>query len=41
MQTGRADSMALLDDSLFDLVKAGSITKEAARRFAEDPKRFV
>jgi twitching motility protein PilT len=41
MQTGRSEGMALLDDSLFDLVKAGTITKDAARRVAEDPKRFA
>ncbi len=41
MQTGRSEGMALLDDSLLDLVKAGTITKETARRFGEDPKRFV
>ena len=41
MQTGRADGMALLDDSLFELMKAGTISKESARRFAEDRKRFA
>lgn len=41
MQTGRADGMALLDDSLLELVKANQITKEAARKVAEDPKRFA
>jgi twitching motility protein PilT len=41
MQTGRSEGMSLLDDSLQDLVKAGTITKEVARRFAEDGKRFV
>ena len=41
MQTGRADGMCLLDDSLADLLKAGQITKEVARRASEDPKRFA
>ncbi|MFZ5438862.1 MAG: type IV pilus twitching motility protein PilT [Myxococcota bacterium] len=41
MQTGRADGMMLLDDSIADLVKTGQVTKEVARRFAEDPKRFA
>jgi twitching motility protein PilT len=40
MQTGRSEGMALLDDSLADLVKAGTVTREMARRFCEDPKRF-
>lgn len=41
MQTGRADGMILLDESIQELVKSGQITKEVARRFAEDPKRFA
>jgi twitching motility protein PilT len=41
MQTGRADGMALLDDSLADLLKAGVITKDTARRNSDDPKRFA
>jgi twitching motility protein PilT len=41
MQTGRSEGMSLLDDSLAELVKAGTITKETARRSCEDPKRFV
>ena len=41
MQTGRADGMMLLDDSIAELVKTGQVTKEVARRFAEDPKRFA
>lgn len=41
MQTGRAEGMCLLDDSLSDLLKAGTITKETARRCSEDPKRFA
>ena len=41
MQTGKAEGMALLDDSLFDLVRSGAITKDTARRYGEDPKRFA
>jgi twitching motility protein PilT len=41
MQTARADGMTLLDDSIQDLVKSGVVSKEIARRFAEDPKRFA
>jgi twitching motility protein PilT len=41
MQTGRNDGMILLDDSIAEMVKLGQVTKEVARRFAEDPKRFV
>ena len=41
MQTGKSEGMCLLDDSLLELVKSGTVTKEVARRFSEDPKRFV
>ncbi len=41
MQTGRSEGMSLLDDSLFDMVKAKTITLEVARRVCEDPKRFA
>jgi len=41
LQTGRSEGMCLLDDSLLDLVKSGTITKEAARRICDDPKRFA
>ncbi len=41
MQTGRADGMILLDESLAELVKTGQVSKDTARRFAEDPKRFA
>ena len=41
MQTARSEGNCLLDDSLADLVKAGQITKETAKRVAEDPKRFA
>lgn len=40
IQTGAAQGMCLLDGSLEALVKQGVITKEEARRHAEDPKRF-
>lgn len=40
MQTGSGAGMCLLDSSLMQLVKAGTITKESARRFAEKPKDF-
>jgi len=40
MQTGRSEGMTLLDDSLAELVKAGTITRETARRYGDDPKRF-
>ena len=40
IQTGAAQGMCLLDGSLETLVKQGLITKEEARRHAEDPKRF-
>lgn len=41
MQTGRSEGMVLLDESLNDLVKAGTISKAAARAVAEDTKRFA
>jgi twitching motility protein PilT len=41
MQTGRNLGMCLFDDSLLDLVKSGTISKETARRHCEDPKAFV
>lgn len=40
LQTGAAQGMCLLDGSLETLVKQGVITREEARRNAEDPKRF-
>jgi twitching motility protein PilT len=40
MQIGAATGMRLLDSSLEELVAAGTITAEEARRQAEDPKRF-
>ena len=40
LQTGAAYGMCLLDASLEELVRGGSITREEARRHAEDPKRF-
>jgi twitching motility protein PilT len=41
MQTGRAHGLCLLDDALLELVQQGRVTKEAARRYAEDPKAFA
>ncbi len=40
MQTGRKQGMVLMDDSLTELVNAGTITKEEAQYRATDPKRF-
>ena len=41
LQTGKAHGMCLLEDSLIELVANGSVTKETAQRFANDPKRFT
>lgn len=41
MQTGRNLGMCLFDDSLLELVKSGTISKETARRHCEDPKPFA
>ncbi len=41
MQTARSEGMCLLDDSILELVKSGQVSKDVARRFAEDPKRFA
>src|SRR5260221_3839355 len=40
MQTGKSQGMMVLDDSLAELVGAGTIDKEQARRFAENKDRF-
>src|SRR5262249_37397861 len=40
MQTGKSQGMMLLDDSLAELLAAGTIDKEQARRFAENKERF-
>ena len=40
MQTGKSQGMMMLDDALADLVVAGTIDKEQARRFAENKERF-
>ena len=40
LQTGAAQGMCLLDGSLETLVKQSVITREEARRHAEEPKRF-
>jgi len=41
MQTGRNVGMRLFDDSLLELVRAGTISKETARSLGSDPKMFV
>jgi twitching motility protein PilT len=41
MQTGKAAGMLTLDDSLDELLRAGTITVESARRFAVKKDRFV
>jgi twitching motility protein PilT len=41
MQTGRNLGMCLFDDSLLELVRGGTISKEMARRHCEDPKLFA
>ena len=41
LQTGRSHGMCLLDDSLLDLVRQGSITKDVARRYCDDTKAFA
>ncbi len=38
LQTGAALGMSLLDQSVLDLMKAGTITREEAMRYVEDPK---
>jgi len=40
MQTGKAQGMVVLDDSLTQLLQAGVIDKAQARRFAESKERF-
>jgi twitching motility protein PilT len=40
MQTGKTQGMITLDDSLAELVTAGTIEKAQARRFAENKERF-
>ena len=41
MQTGRNLGMRLFDDSLLELVRAGTISKETARKQCDDPKLFA
>jgi twitching motility protein PilT len=41
LQTGGAHGMCLLDVSLAELVKAGTVTREEAMRHAEEPARFA
>jgi twitching motility protein PilT len=40
LQMGAAQGMCLLDDSLKNLVQAGTITREEALLHCEDPKRL-
>lgn len=40
LQTGRAQGMRALDDSLLELVQKGLITKKEAGLYAEDPRSF-
>ncbi|HEX3595528.1 MAG TPA: PilT/PilU family type 4a pilus ATPase [Polyangiaceae bacterium] len=40
MVTGKSQGMVVLDDSLAELVSAGTVDKEQARRFAENKERF-
>jgi len=41
MQTGRNLGMRLFDDSLLELMRAGTISKETARKHCDDPKLFA
>ncbi|MDH3686517.1 MAG: hypothetical protein OEP95_09840, partial [Myxococcales bacterium] len=41
LQMGSAQGMCLLDDSLNQLVRDGTVTKEEALRHAEDTKRIT
>jgi twitching motility protein PilT len=41
MQTGKAAGMLTLDDSLDELVRAGTVSSETARRFAVRKERFT
>jgi twitching motility protein PilT len=41
LQTQAAQGMCLLDSSLMNLVKAGTVTKAHALRLAEEPQRFA
>jgi twitching motility protein PilT len=41
MQTGRNLGMRLFDDSLLELMRAGTISKETARKQCDDPKLFA
>jgi twitching motility protein PilT len=41
MQTGRNLGMRLFDDSLLELMRAGTISKETARKHGDDPKLFA
>ncbi len=41
LQTGSSHGMFLLDASLAELVKSGTVTKEEALRFVEEPTKFM
>ena len=41
LQTGASQGMTSLDNSLENLVKAGTITREEAARHADEPKKFT
>ena len=41
MQTGRNLGMRLFDDSLLELMRAGTISKETARKYCDEPKLFA
>lgn len=41
MQTGKKIGQRLMDDSLLELIEQNVITKEEARKAAENPKRFL
>lgn len=41
LQTGMSQGMTSLDNSLENLVKAGTITREEAARHADEPKKFT
>jgi len=40
MQMGRNLGMCIFDDSLLDLVRKGTISKETARRYCEESQTF-
>jgi twitching motility protein PilT len=40
LQTGAAQGMMLMDDSLAYLVKQGTVARDVAVRFATEPSKF-